>query len=108
MAAVYPLPLVVINARFAKPLDTDLLLKCARQNNMTVTLEDHTVIGGLGSAVIETLQQAQVMHPVLRFAWPDEFIPHGSSVDILREKAGLSTDTIYEQILDRYKQIVSP
>lgn len=95
----------VVNARFVKPLDTDLLAESARSARLIVTMEDHVITGGFGSAVMEALQAANLQHcPVERIAWPDAFIEHGSSVTQLREKNGLSTEAILERVLTRYQK----
>jgi len=56
--------------------------------------------GGFGSAVIEALQQASIPCPVEVMGWPDQYIEHGSSVEILRQSAGLDTGTILERALE--------
>ncbi|MFW5882786.1 MAG: 1-deoxy-D-xylulose-5-phosphate synthase, partial [Verrucomicrobiota bacterium] len=72
------IPATVVNARFVKPLDETLLLEHSRAHSLIVTLEDHVLTGGFGSAVLETLQDAGAPTPVLRIGWPDAFIEHGS------------------------------
>ena len=67
----------VINARFVKPLDRDLLLAKAKGAEALVTVEDHTVVGGLGSAVLEALAETGVQVPVRRLGIPDVTVPHG-------------------------------
>lgn len=91
----------VVNARFVKPLDRELLLQHAAEKSLLITMEDHVLAGGFGSAVLETLVDAGCPIPVLRIGWPDRFIEHGSSVDELREAHGLSLDTIYQRIRNR-------
>ncbi|MDB6114154.1 MAG: dxs, partial [Lacunisphaera sp.] len=95
----------VVNARFIKPLDRTLLLSQAACVPLVVTLEDHVAAGGFGSAVLETLQEADCATPVERIGWPDKFVEHGSSVEILRAAYGLSTDDIVRRIKDRYKRL---
>ena len=68
----------VVNARFIKPLDEQLLHKLAQTAKAFITVEDHTIVGGLGTAVIETLQQLGVHVPVTRLGIPDVHVPHGS------------------------------
>jgi len=95
----------VVNARFAKPLDRTLLLSQAACIPLLVTLEDHVMIGGFGSAVLEALQEADSLTPVERIGWPDKFVEHGSSVEILRAAYGLSTDDIVRRIKERTKRL---
>jgi 1-deoxy-D-xylulose-5-phosphate synthase len=70
----------VINARFAKPLDHELILNMLKSHNLICTLEDHAIIGGFGSAVSELITDNGIplSHPILRFGIQDDFIPHGT------------------------------
>ncbi len=105
LAAEEGLSVGVVNARFAKPLDRTLLLGQAACIPLLVTLEDHVVTGGFGSAVLEALQDADCPTPVERIGWPDKFVEHGSSVEILRATYGLSTDDIVRRVRERYKRL---
>ncbi len=95
----------VVNARFIKPLDRNLLLSQAAVVPLLVTMEDHVVTGGFGSAVLEALQEADCLTPVERIGWPDKFIEHGNSVESLRAAYGLSTDDIIRRIKERAKRL---
>ena len=95
----------VVNARFIKPLDRTLLLSQATVVPLIVTMEDHVLAGGFGSAVLEALQDADCPTPVERIGWPDKFVEHGSNVSILRAAYGLSSDDISRRIKDRYKRL---
>ncbi len=90
-----------VNARFIKPLDEDCILRMARQCRMLVTLEDHSCVGGFGSAVAELLAKHQIKTPLHLVAWPDLYVEHGT-LDILRNKYGLSVSHIYQTILERF------
>ncbi len=81
----------VINPRFAKPLDRDLLNRYSKDAAAVVTFEDHVLAGGFGSAVLEELAQAGLKTPVIRIGWPDRFIEHGK-VDELRARYGVTVD----------------
>lgn len=95
----------VVNARFVKPLDPGLLAESAQSTRLIVTMEDHVITGGLGTAVMEALQSAKLQHcPVERIGWPDAFIEHGSSVNKLREENGLSPEAILERVLAKYQE----
>src|ERR1700690_67367 len=87
----------VINPRFVKPLDRDLIAEYARRVGVIVTLEDHVLMGGFGSAVLESLSDMQLEAPVVRIGWPDRFIEHGK-VDQLRAKYGLSVEGAMEKL----------
>ncbi len=95
----------VVNARFVKPLDRALLLSHAACIPLIVTMEDHVVSGGFGSAVLEALQEANCPTAVERIGWPDKFIEHGSSVEILRAAYGLAPDDIRRRVLDRWRNL---
>jgi len=81
----------VINPRFVKPIDRECVAKFGSQCGLVITLEDHVLAGGFGSAVMETLNDLDVQVPVVRVGWPDEFIEHGK-VEALREKYGLTAE----------------
>lgn len=89
----------VVNARFAKPLDEDILVALAQTTGRIVTVEENVLAGGFGSAVGELLRCAGVGTRVdhLAIGLPDRFIEHGSQ-GILREKYGLSVDGICAQV----------
>jgi 1-deoxy-D-xylulose-5-phosphate synthase len=88
----------VINPRFIKPLDREMLAEYAGRVAAFVTFEDHVKMGGFGSAVIEALQELGSALPVVRIGWPDHFIEHGK-VDDLRAKYGLTVDEAQAQVL---------
>jgi 1-deoxy-D-xylulose-5-phosphate synthase len=91
----------VVDARFAKPLDRDLLLAQAAEARLIVTLEDGVVTGGFGSGVLETLTEAGLNTPVERLGWPDVFVDHGSSVAELRAAHGLSPADLLRRVRSR-------
>jgi 1-deoxy-D-xylulose-5-phosphate synthase len=95
----------VVNARFAKPLDRTLLLSHAACIPLLVTLEDHVIAGGFGSGVIEVLQEANCPTAVERIGWPDKFVEHGSSVEVLRAAHGLAPDDMYRRVLGRWRNL---
>ena len=82
----------VINPRFIKPLDEGTHQFFGKAADVVVTFEDHVLMGGYGSAVMEVFGEKRITTPVVRIGWPDEFIEHASSVDYLREKHGLTAD----------------
>ena len=89
----------VINARFAKPLDEELILSAARDCGHVVTIEDGVRAGGFGSAVQEMLQDRGCTVPVLRLGLPDQFIEHGDR-DQLLTKCGLDADGLFKSALE--------
>jgi 1-deoxy-D-xylulose-5-phosphate synthase len=88
----------VINPRFVKPLDREMLQTYARRVAAFVTFEDHVKMGGFGSAVLEALEELGCAVPVVRIGWPDHFIEHGK-IDDLRAKYGLTVDDAEAQVL---------
>jgi 1-deoxy-D-xylulose-5-phosphate synthase len=73
----------VVNMRWAKPIDMDLLREVAISHEQLVTLEEGCLMGGAGSAVLEALQQLQINKPVLTLGLPDTFIEHGDPAKLL-------------------------
>jgi 1-deoxy-D-xylulose-5-phosphate synthase len=86
----------VINPRFAKPVDKACVAEFARKCGLLVTLEDHVLAGGFGSAVLEAMNELELATPVVRVGWPDQFIEHGK-VEALREKYGLTAEAALEK-----------
>ena len=94
----------VVNMRFVKPLDTELLVKTALQCKNIVTLEEGTVEGGAGSAVLEELNDNRLVGKVkvLNLGIPDKYIPHGDKKLLLRD-IGLDHDSIVKRIAEFLK-----
>src|SRR5437762_2207285 len=88
----------IINPRFTKPLDAAIHEFYGRAADAAVTLEDHALMGGYGSSVLELFSDRHVATPVVRLGWPDQFIEHASSVDYLRQKYGLTAEHAAAQI----------
>ena len=82
----------VVNPRFTKPLDTGTHEFFGRAADVVVTLEDHVLMGGYGSAVLELFSEKNVTTPIVRVGWPDQFIEHASTQDELRRKYGLTVE----------------
>ena len=83
LEAAEKLNATVVNMRWAKPLDTEMILKMAASHDRLVTVEDACVIGGAGSAVCETLQTARILKSVLNLGLADEFIDHGDPAKLM-------------------------
>lgn len=95
----------VVNARFAKPIDIELLQSQAQHIPHFVTMEDHVVTGGFGAGLLEVLQECNIHAAVTRIGWPDKFIPHGSTVKILRTQFGIDHDSIMKKILQKHESL---
>ncbi len=89
LVAAEALDATVVNMRWAKPLDRELLLEVARSHELIVTVEEGAIAGGAGSAVLEALQAARLPLPVLQLGLPDRFIEHGDHGKLL---SGLGLD----------------
>jgi 1-deoxy-D-xylulose-5-phosphate synthase len=87
----------IINPRFVKPLDREMLAGYAGRVAAFVTFEDHVRAGGFGSAVAEALEEIGTTAQIIRIGWPDQFIEHGK-VDQLRARHGLSVEAALEQV----------
>jgi 1-deoxy-D-xylulose-5-phosphate synthase len=87
----------VVNARFVKPLDAELICEQARLCGRVVTVEENSVAGGFGSAVAELLHQQGLCVPVLCLGLPDRFVEHGSREELLAN-IGLEPKAIAEKI----------
>lgn len=86
----------VINPRFAKPIDQACVAEFGSRCRLLITLEDHVLAGGFGSAVMEALNTLDLQVPVVRVGWPDAFIEHGK-VDALRAKYGLTAEAALQK-----------
>ena len=90
----------VVNARFVKPLDEDVIVRLGREVQLLVSLEENTIHGGFGSGVLETLSVSGICVPTLQLGVPDRFIAQGNPDEQLRS-AELSLEQIYSRILER-------
>ncbi len=88
----------VINPRFTKPLDAGTHEFFGKAADMIVTMEDHALMGGYGSAVLELYSEKGVTTPVVRIGWPDQFIEHASTQDELRRKYGLTVENTVAKV----------
>ena len=93
----------VINARFVKPLDTELILPLAQKIGRVVTIEEGCVMGGFGSAVAEALLDADVVVPVKRIGIPDVLVEHATPEESKAE-LGLTSRQIAERVMQAYFQ----
>ena len=95
----------VVNMRWAKPLDIELLLQVADRHDALVTVEEGALFGGAGSAVVEALQAAGVLKPVLGLGLPDTFIEHGDPGKLLSLQ-GLDASGMEASIRNRFSALV--
>jgi len=106
LAAAEKLGATVVNMRWVKPLDTELLLQVAAEHEALVTVEEGAVMGGAGSAVSEALQAAGVLKPLLQLGLPDVFIEHGDPAKLLSLQ-GLDAAGIQASIEQRFPELAA-
>ena len=106
LAAGEALDATVVNMRWVKPIDGELLAELARTHDAFVTLEEHVVMGGAGSAVLEALAQAGIVKSVLQLGLPDRFIDHGEQSQLLR-MLGLDAAGIEASVRQRFGDLMS-
>ena len=94
----------LINARFVKPLDTQLLDRLSRTHRLFVTIEENVVAGGFGGQVLEYASEAKLPVYIRNIGIPDDYVEHGN-VEILRREVGLDCGRIVEQVLRDYSEI---
>ena len=92
----------LINARFVKPLDKNLIMPLASRIQKVVTMEEGTLIGGFGSAIVELLNDNEINIPVYRIGIPDVLVDHASP-DQSKEKLGLMPDQMADKIVKKFK-----
>lgn len=104
--AAHAMNATVVNMRWAKPLDTELLMQIAASHQALVTVEEGALMGGAGSAVLEALQDAQIYLPVLRLGVPDVFTDHGDPAKIM-SALGLDASGIEASVRGRFNHLLS-
>ena len=92
----------IVNARFVKPLDHNLIIPLANKIRKVVTMEEGTLIGGFGSAIVELFNDNEVNVPVLRIGIPDVLVDHATP-DQSKEKLGLNPDQMADKIIEKFK-----
>ena len=92
----------VVNARFAAPLDTEYILSAARRGALLVTLEDNILKGGFGERVLAVLANEGLSPPVLRVGWPDEFVRHGDTDELMSDYK-LDAESVAARVLEKLR-----
>lgn len=91
----------LINARFVKPLDEELIRRAAEEHDLLVTMEENVRSGGFGDRVLEYLNDIQAKVPVISVALPDDYVEHGN-VEVLKKETCVDADSIVKRILASY------
>lgn len=94
----------VVNVRFVKPLDEETIISLAGRAGAVVTVEEHVMAGGFGSAVQEILGRAGLTVKLMKIGLPDEFITQGDA-SLLRKKYGLDAEGIYAKIMKYWQEV---
>ena len=95
----------VVNMRFVKPLDEQIIRDLAERTSLFVTVEEHAVMAGAGSAVNEFLARTQIIKPILNLGLPDEFLAQASHAEMLTD-CGLDADGIQKSIEQAWSKLV--
>lgn len=93
----------IVNARFVKPIDEEMLDYLAKDHRLVVTMEENVKNGGFGEKVLEYYNEAGAELHVLQVALPDDYIEHGN-VEVLREECCVDADSIFKKIIAQYQQ----
>ncbi|MFZ6818158.1 1-deoxy-D-xylulose-5-phosphate synthase [Undibacterium sp. Ji22W] len=104
LAAAESLDASLVNMRFIKPIDTDMIQEMANTHDALVTIEEGCVMGGAGSAVAEVLAAANISKPLLILGLPDKFVDHGDPA-LLLAQCGLNAEGIEASIRHRFAKI---
>ena len=91
----------LINARFVKPIDEEMLLALAGEHELLVTIEENVKSGGYGERVLDFVSRKGLKMKVLMIALPDDYIEHGS-VDVLRREVLMDDESIAKRIMTEY------
>lgn len=94
----------LVNARFVKPIDEEMLKEAGRNHTLLVTMEENVASGGFGEKVREYLEVADVKTKMLSITLPDAYVEHGN-VEILRKEVGIDTDSIVSKIVEKIKSL---
>lgn len=97
----------LVNARFVKPLDTDMIEMLSKKHELLVTLEENVINGGFGEHIVRYMNERpedSSSMEVINIAIPDEYVEHGS-VEILRKETGIDKETIVKRIVEKYSKI---
>ncbi len=95
----------LINARFVKPLDTELLEELAKDHFLFVTIEENVLTGGFGEQVMDYVSRAALDVHVRNIGIPDEYVEHGNA-EVLRKETGLDRETVVKQIVTDYLRLM--
>lgn len=94
----------LINARFIKPIDTEVIDKIIYEHSLLITLEENVFIGGFGEKVCSYVSQNNNKIKTINISLPDDYVEHGS-VDILKKETGIDAETVVNKVISTYREI---
>ena len=94
----------LVNARFVKPLDKEMLVQLAANHRIFVTIEENVLSGGFGQQVLDCVERERLDVYVHSFGIPDDYVEHGN-IDVLRKETGLDVDSMTMRIQNAYKRL---
>ncbi len=94
----------LVNARFVKPIDEEMVRRLAEKHSLFVTMEENVASGGFGEKVRSFLEEARLSGHVLSIAVPDEYVEHGN-VDVLKKEIGIDEETVTERIWKEWSRV---
>ena len=97
------LPCTLVNARFVKPVDEEMIERLARGHRLIVTLEENVASGGFGERVRTFADEKELPAQILSVTIPDEYVEHGN-VELLKKEIGIDEDTVTKRILEAWEQ----
>lgn len=95
----------LVNSRFIKPIDEDMITQLSKEHKLLVTLEENVISGGFGEKVISFVSRNGLFVKVLPVALPDAYVEHGN-VEMLKKDVGIDKDTIFEKIMTEGKDLL--
>lgn len=97
------IPCTLVNARFVKPIDKEMLDEAVQTHSLIVTLEENVASGGFGEQVRAYLDEKKAKAELIRVSLPDAYVEHGS-IDILRKKLEIDAESVLKRILQHWKE----
>ena len=88
----------LVNARFVKPIDTEIIKELSKEHRLLVTMEENVKYGGFGEHVLDYLNEIGSEASLLNISLPDDYIEHGN-VEVLKEETGISASIILKKVM---------
>ena len=98
--------ITVVNERFVKPVDIDMIKRLSESHRLIVTMEENVLSGGFGETVCQYVFDRGLDVDVLNIALPDDYVEH-DNVDILRQESGVDRDSVVQKVLNRWANVLN-